>query len=74
MGTKKLAAIWRILTAKPTLKGRMELVLFMQEFYTNLSQDLELRATEAGKLHTLQALRAITEDRLEKENKLNGGH
>lgn len=65
MGTKKLSAVWRILTAKSTLEGKMKLVLFMQEFYTLLAQDLEDTARDAGELHTLQALRAITEEKLE---------
>ena len=74
MGTKKLTAVIRILTPRRNLKARMQLVLFMQEFYVALTQDLELKATEAGELHTLQALRSITEDQLEKSNKLNVGH
>lgn len=70
MGTKKLSAVWRILTAKSTLEGKMRLILFMQQFYTRLAEDLEKTAIEAGQLHTLQALRAITEDKLEKGGKL----
>lgn len=68
MAAKKLSAIWRIVTSKNTLEGKMRLVLFMQEFYTQLADDLEQTAIKAGQLHTLQALRAITEDKLEKTN------
>lgn len=46
----------------------MKLVLFMQSFYTELAQDLEDTARDEGQLHTLQALRAITEEQLEKSN------
>lgn len=70
MGTKKLSAIWRIITAKSTLEGKMKLILFMQEFYTLLAQDLEDTARDAGELHTLQALRAITEQKLENKGNL----
>lgn len=70
MGTKKLSAVWRILTSRNSLESKMKLVLFMQQFYTDLAQDLENTARDAGELHTLQALRAITEDKLEKNGKL----
>jgi len=65
MAAKKLSAVWRIVTSKNTLEGKMRLVLFMQKFYTELAEDLEVTAANAGQLHTLQALRAITEDQLE---------
>lgn len=48
----------------------MRLVLFMQQFYIHLAQDLETTAMNEGQLHTLQALRAITEDKLEKGGQL----
>jgi len=66
MAAKKLSAVWRIVTSKNTLEGKMRLVLFMQKFYMELAEDLEVTAANAGQLHTLQALRAITEDQLEK--------
>lgn len=70
MGTQKLSAIWRIITSRNSLESKMKLVLFMQKFYISLAEDLEATARDAGQLHTLQALRAITEEQLEKNGKL----
>lgn len=65
MGTKKPTAIWKLITTGRSLEAKMRLVLFMQQFYMTLVQDLEDTATKAGELHTLQALRAITEDKID---------
>lgn len=67
MGTKKLTAIWQLIKPRRTLEAKMRLVLKMQEFYAVLAQDLEDTARDAGELHTLQALRAITEEKMENE-------
>lgn len=63
---KKIIAILRIITAGRSLESKMKLVLFMQGFYIHLAQDLQDTATKKGQLHTLQALRTVVNERLDK--------
>jgi hypothetical protein len=65
MASKKLSAVWHIIFGRRNLEGKMRLVIAMQQFTADLVEDMEQSATKAGKLHTLQALRAITEDKIE---------
>lgn len=65
MGTQKLSAVWHIIFGRRNLEGKMRLILFIDQFREALKQDLETTATKAGKLHTLQALRAVTEDKID---------
>jgi hypothetical protein len=65
MVTKKLTAIWHIITKGKTLEGKMKLLILMQNFYMDVAQDLEQTAIEAGELHTLNALRALTIEKIE---------
>jgi hypothetical protein len=46
----------------------MRLVLYMQTFVADLTADMEASAIKAGKLHTLQALRAITDRKAKMRN------
>jgi hypothetical protein len=65
MGTKKLSAIGHILCPRRSLVGKMKLVLFIDQFHKDLVEDMEASATKAGKLSTLQALKAITDEKLD---------
>lgn len=78
MVTKKLTAIWRIITAKDfflassTRRDRLERAVLMsvqiKNGYDGFIQRVNELAAEAGELHRLQALRAAVDDKLEKEN------
>jgi hypothetical protein len=69
MVTKKLTAIWYLVTSGYSLKGKIRLVIRMEVFLSELKQNLNDTATARGELHTLQALRAVTEEQIE-----NGRH
>lgn len=66
MGTTKLTATWRIVKSRKTLKGRMELLIFLQRYTEHVSQALDAYATERGELETLLALRALKNEKLDK--------
>jgi len=68
MGTKKLAAVWRIVTAGRSLEAKMKLMLFIRDFYAYLAQDIDETAMKQGEVRTLQALRAVVDTKIE-ENK-----
>lgn len=69
MGTKKLAAIWHILTTTNSLASKMKLLIYLQEYAYGVAQNVEEQATKEGQLHTLLALRQVTIDK----QKQNGG-
>ena len=63
---KKLTAVWRIIFSGYGLEARIRLILYMQRFIDGLNDDLEKLATKKGKLHTMQALRAVAIEQMEK--------
>lgn len=66
MNISKFGAVIKLLTTGRSLEAKMKLVLFMQRFYIYLTEDLEKHAIKEGQLHTLQALRTIVNERMEK--------
>lgn len=63
---QRLTAAWHVITSRKTLKGRMELLIFLQRYTDQVSQDLDAYATERGELETLLALRAIKNEKLDR--------
>lgn len=68
MATKKLTAAWRILTSGRSLEAKMKLMLFIRDYYALLALDIDETAMKSGEVRTLQALRAIVDDKIENKN------
>lgn len=68
MATKKLAAVWRILTSGRSLEAKMKLMLYIRDFYAYLANDIDETAMKQGEVRTLQALRAVVDDKIEKKD------
>lgn len=67
MGTKKLAAVIRILTTGRSLQSKMKLMLYIREFYALLAEDIDKTAIKQGEVKTLEALRAVVDQKIEKD-------
>ena len=68
MATKKLTAVWRILTSGRSLEAKMKLMLFIRDFYAYLATEVDETAMKQGEVRTLQALRAVVDDKIENNN------
>lgn len=65
---KKLTAVWRIIQPRRSLLSKMELVLFLQDYYKDVVADVEAQAVEEGQIRSLEALRDIVVEKMK-----NGG-
>lgn len=68
MASQKLTAVWRILTAGRSLEAKMKLMLFIRDFYAYLATDIDETAMKQGEVRTLQALRAVVDEKIEDNN------
>lgn len=67
MATKKLAAVWRILTTGRSLEAKMKLMLYIRDFYILLANEIDELSIKVGEVKTLEAVRSVVDTKIEEK-------
>lgn len=63
---QRIITILKIAFAGYSLKSKIKLSLAIQDFLEYVNRDIETVAIDKGQLHTLQAMRAVVDERMNK--------
>lgn len=63
---QRIITILKIAFAGYSLKSKIKLSLAIQDFLEYVNRDIEAVAINKGQLHTLQAMRAVVDERMNK--------